>query len=149
MKNLMISILLILCISVVGSAQVGTTKLFSSDTYSNTSADTSAWRTIEPFDGLSLAFELSDSNNVSVTVQYVVSDTTVTPGSYTAIDSTNDVTGSGSFESAQIRRADGSTDNIPGGTFYRVIVAGIAASGKNSANSGATFNGWAFRRFNR
>ena len=143
MKQLLVLLSLALMVTAGANAQYGSTRIFNDETYSGTSADTSGTYAIGPFDHIILTLEFSDSNNVAVYVDYKVAGSLWE--TYTAVDSTNDAVAAGGITSKVIRLF--ATDNIPGATSYRVRVAGIAASGKNSANSGATFDAWVFRKF--
>jgi hypothetical protein len=140
-KILLVSVALAL---LVGSAdaQYRVHSLFSSESYSNTSADTSDTIVLDPFESLSLFFSFADSNNVNIDVDYRHGSGAWVE--YVASDSTNNVTAAGSSIGKLIRRL--TTDNIPGAAEFRVRVTGMgAASGKNGTTS-ATFNGWAFIR---
>lgn len=140
MKNLLISLMALALLVGSATAQYRVESLFASESYSNTSADTSDTYVLQPFESLILFFSFADSNNVAVTVDYRTGSGAW--ASFTAIDSTNNTTAAGSSSGKLVRRL--TTDNIPGATEFRVRVAGMgAASGKNGTTS-ATFNGWAF-----
>jgi len=146
MKRFILIAALLMVTAGISFGQVGITNLFTDESYSGTSADTSDTFTLDPFDGFVIAFAFDDSNNVAVYVDY--RQGTGAWATYTAIDSTDDATAAGGFASKAVRLY--ATDNIPGGTSYRVRVAGINdAPDKNSADSGATFDGWAFRRYDK
>lgn len=127
----------------VASAQVSPTQIFDNEAYSGTSADTSSTLSVGTFDFASLFVAFSDSNNCSIKVQYRRSSTDPW-ATYTATDSTNDAGDGGGSFGYNLRFY--TADNIPGASEVRVIVAGLSASGKNSANSGAFFDAWWIRR---
>ena len=145
MKRFILIAVLLLVTAGVSFGQVGITNLFTDESYSSTSADTSSTFVLDPFDGFVIALAFSDSNNTVVYVDYRQGSGAW--ATYTAIDSTDSPVAAGSFESKVLRLY--ATDNIPGGTSYRVRVDGLGGDVKNSANSGATFDAWAFRRYDK
>jgi hypothetical protein len=140
MKNLLIVSVALALLVGSADAQYRVHSLFSSESYSNTSADTSSTIVLTPFESLKLFFSFADSNNVNVDVDYRTGSGAWVE--YSAVDSTNNVTAAGSSTGKLVRLL--ATDNIPAATEFRVRVTGMgAASGKNGTTT-ATFNGWAF-----
>lgn len=140
MKKTLLVLMALALMSLGASAQYQTIQLFSSESYSNTSADTSSTYILTPFSHLKIFLSFADSNNVNVKVDYRTGSGAWV--AYTAVDSTNDATAAGSSIGKSIRIF--ATDNIPGASEFRVRVNGMgAASGKNGTTT-ATFNAWAF-----
>lgn len=143
MKTFLVLALVLLSLGVAVAQPVPVNRLFSSAAYANAETDTSAVITVNPLGEVKWFASWADSCNITIYVDYRTGSGAW--ATYTASDSTNNVTAAGSSLGGVLR--DANTDNIPGANQIRFRFAGVNSEPNKNGITTATFSAWVYYRF--